>query len=220
MLPIVNERGTPGIAGTVLTGRDGARHLLSCHHVLYGNGAGDGGRIWAVSEHRDRRSYDEIGRTCGGELGRITYAGVTTFIDCAVGALRGDASLPGAVRRALHACASIPAPSGPAVGQRVHKHGWVTGHTWGVIADTRHYERPWLDGQVHEAPGQLLIRPEDRDHCFSAPGESGAAVLDDEDRIVGLLWGANANGDGIAFPIAAAFQHLGLTPAMDGGSRR
>jgi hypothetical protein len=220
MLPIVNERGTPGTVGAILTGHDGTRHLLSCHHVLYGDGAGDGGRIWAVSEHRDGRSYHEIGRTCRGELGRITNAGVTTFIDCAVAALHGEALLPVAVRRALHACASIPAPYGPAVGQRVHKHGWVTGHTSGVIADTAHFERPWLGGQVHEAPGQLLIRPEDQDRCFSAPGESGAAVLDDEDRIVGLLWGANANGDGIAFPAAAAFQHLSLTPAMDGRSGR
>jgi hypothetical protein len=216
MVTIVTERGVPGTVGAVLVDPAGARYLLSCFHVLFGAGARQGGRVWALREGGDGRSYDEIGCTSRGELGRITTSdGGITFVDCAVALLHGAARspLPAAVRRALDGCASVAGVAEPIVGRRVRKHGRVTGRTWGVITDTAHFERPFLCGRVREAPGQILIRPEHRDHCFSAAGESGAAVLDDDDRIVGFLWASNAHGEGIAYPAAAVLRHLNMALA-------
>jgi hypothetical protein len=217
MLPIVTEGRVPGTAGAIVVDEAGARHLLSCFHVLYGNGAGEGGRVWALHDRGESRAYDEIGRTRTGALGRVTVDGGVTFVDCAVARLHDGARFPSETRRALARCASPSAVAEPISGRRVRKDGWVTGRTWGVIADIAHFERPLLCGRVYEAPGQILIRPENGDDCFSAAGESGAAVLDEDDRIVGFLWASNPDGEGIAFPAAPALRHLSMALARGEG---
>lgn len=209
MLSILTERGVPGAAGAVLTDAGGTAYFASCHHVLFGNGGARGGRVWVVLGELWGREYVELGRTSHGLCGRVTHAGRTYFVDCAVGELSG--ALPAAVRRSL---AAAPTATGVAeVGLRVHKKAAITGRTEGVVVDDAHSELPSFEGDQRQAPGQLLVRPDLEDHWFCAPGESGAAVLDGHDRLVGFLWGVNAAGDGIACPALPALHHLGLEPA-------
>jgi len=77
-----------------------------------------------------------------------------------------------------------------------------------VLVDTEHREPMLIDGQVLEAPGQLLVDPANPAVDFSAPGDSGAALLDGAGRMVGLVWGATRDGQGIACPIAPVLEYL------------
>jgi len=209
MLPILTERGVPGTAGAVLTDTGGTAYFASCHHVLFGHGGARGDRVWTVLGDLWAREHVELGRTSHGLCGRVTHAGRTYFVDCAVGEL-SDA-LPATVRKSL---AAAPAAAGVAeVSQRVHKNAAITGRTNGVVVDDAHSELPTFDGEQRQAPGQLLVRPDVEDHWFCTQGESGSALLDDEERLVGFLWGVNAAGDGIACPAIPALHHLGLEPA-------
>ncbi len=208
MLPIVTERGVPGATGAVLTGTGGTAYFASCHHVLFGHGGTRGDRVWAVLGDLWAREHVELGRTSHGLCGRVTHAGRTYFVDCAVGELAHG--LPDVVRRSL---AAAPNATGVAeVGRHVHKDAAITGRTEGVVVDDAHCELPSFEGDQRQAPGQLLVRPDLEDRWFCAPGESGAALLDDE-RLVGFLWGVNAAGYGIACPALPALDHLGLEPA-------
>jgi hypothetical protein len=209
MLPILTEKGVPGAAGAVLTDAGGTAYFASCHHVLFGHGGARGDRVWMVLGDLWAREHVELGRTSHGVCGRVTHAGRTCFVDCAVGEL-SDA-LPAAVRRSL---AAAPTATGVArVSQRVHKDAAITGRTEGVVVDDAHSELPTFDGEESPAPGQLLVRPDLEDHWFCAPGESGAALLDGHELLVGFLWGVNTAGDGIACPAVPALHHLGLEPA-------
>lgn len=210
MLTIVNHKGVPGVLGAVVRDDAGGRFLLTCHHVLYGRGAKTGEPVWAVEERGFGRSFVEIGRTVRGEIGRVTHDGRHGFIDGALASLDEDARLPDFVRRALANAAATGLAEEVVVGQAVSKDAAITGYTRGRIIDTAHFDRPFIDGRTFEAPGQILIRSEDDELCFSAAGESGVAVLDEAHRVVGFLWGSNANGEGIAYPAAAALEHFGV----------
>jgi hypothetical protein len=219
MLPLVNARGVPGALGAVVRTAAGERGFVTCQHVLFGGGAGPGDRVWAMDDGPRGRAFAEIGRTVAGWIGRVTHAGETCFVDCAVGVLHDDARLPPFVVRALADAAAVGAAASAEAGGRVRKAAWVTGVTEGVVADTDHYERPYVHGRSVDAPRQLRVRPLDARLCFSAPGESGAAVLDEAGRVVGFLWGTTPQGEGIACPAAAALEQLGVVLDTGDGER-
>ncbi|MBC7782823.1 MAG: hypothetical protein H7144_03205 [Burkholderiales bacterium] len=76
------------------------------------------------------------------------------------------------------------------------------------MADVCYPDHPYIGERWWNAPGQLLIDSRDDQLNFSAPGDSGAAVLDQQERVIGLLWGTNANGQGIACPIQPVLESL------------
>jgi hypothetical protein len=213
-IQLVNVRGVPGTLGCLLRSGADTELFLTAHHVLYGAGAGTGDRVWAVLDTGDEidaedcgSTYSEVGRTVSGRIGRVTLRGETSFVDCAVGVLaRGDR--PASLRRALRATPQLAVVAPPRVGERVVKGGAVTGVTGGVIVDAAYFDRPFIDGREYEAPGQILIRSADEALLFSAPGDSGAVVLDAQGRAIGLLWGSTVNGEGIACPMAAVLDQL------------
>jgi hypothetical protein len=196
---IVNARGIPGTIGAFVRTADGTACFLTSHHVLFGAGAREGDAVWL---ERDGR-FVEIGRALRGRIGRTTHDGEIVFIDCALGTLH-DARLAdrsGAAGGIADAVA----------GTRVRKTGSTTGTTDGIVDTVTYPDVPFIDGRRYEAPRQLLIRPLDAGTgCFSAAGDSGATVHDERGRIVGLLWGSNANGEGIASPIAPVLAQLGV----------
>jgi hypothetical protein len=211
MIPIVNARGVPGSAGALALGANGTRYFISCSHVLYGRGATTGDRVWVRGESGSRKSWFELGRTARGFLGQISYRGHITFIDCALGRLNDESLLPPPIREAIQEMPLITGAAAAGVGARVSKRGWITGQTHGVVADVDHYDYPGFEDQAQDAPGQILIRPDGDGRNFSAPGESGCAVLESDHRVIGFLWGCNAYGEGIAFPASPALEHLGVT---------
>jgi hypothetical protein len=85
----------------------------------------------------------------------------------------------------------------PRVGERVTKTGAATGTTTGIIIDVN-YSKP---GQPAFGPTQILIKSID-DAVFAAEGDSGSLIVSDSRKAVGLLWGTNTSGEGVASPIA------------------
>jgi len=200
-LRFANARGVPGTAGLLVRGRDGAALLLTSHHVVFGDGAVEGDRVWALPEEGEGAGAVRLGRALRGVLGRVSVGPAACFVDCALIALdAGDR--PAWLAGALAALERPRASAAAAAGQAVRKHGAATGVTEGVVRDVGYADRPFIAGRVWEAPGQLLIAARDAELNFSAPGDSGATVVDHDDRVVGLLWGCNGNGEGIACPIA------------------
>ena len=53
-----------------------------------------------------------------------------------------------------------------------------------------------------------LLDRDPPDLLFCAPGDSGAAVLDTDGRLAGLLWGATESGAGLATPVATVLAAL------------
>jgi hypothetical protein len=211
MFAIVNARGVPGSAGAVVRLAEHGLCLLTCHHVLFGRGAGAGDPVWIADERKEKRRMAEAGHTVGGFIGRVTHEGEACFIDCAVAALHDTSRLPSLVLEAISDSSRFAKLDRAAVGMKVRKSGWITGVTEGVVADTAHYDTPFIEERAFSAPGQILVRPVNPEQCFSAFGESGAAVVDEADRIVGFLWGLNPSGEGVAFPALPALRHLGAS---------
>lgn len=217
-LRVVNSRGVPGAAGALVRDPHGTRYLLVSHHVLFGAGGRPGDRVWATPPGApDGDDMTCLGYARPGAMGRVTVGGEVSFVDAALVELAGDTAYPPWLAEAL--AGDWPAQlAEPVVGARVTKHGPVTGTTEGVVIDTAYPDHPFIGGRTWSAPGQLLVDPADPAQDFSAPGDSGAALLDGERRLVGLLWGTNAAGQGLACPVRPLLEHLGvaLAPATDG----
>lgn len=81
------------------------------------------------------------------------------------------------------------------LGTRVQKHGRTTGYTSGTITQIDATVRVDYDGRSALFEGQLIASP------MSQPGDSGSAVLDEERRVVGLLF-AGSDATTILNPIA------------------
>jgi hypothetical protein len=215
---LVNGRGVPGTAGGIVVGPDGTRFVLGTRHVLFGRGAGAGKPLWA-RVGSIRSPFTWIGRVAHGTVGRVFHRGGPVFVDCAVGVLDGKAALPPDLEVALHEAGLVEGVADARIGAHVTKVGAATGWTEGVVADVAYPDRPLVEDRVYEAPNQLLVRPRLSEEAFSAPGDSGALLLDERGFVVGLMWGCNANGEGIACPIAPVLACLGVS-MPNGGSGR
>jgi hypothetical protein len=213
-LRIANARGVPGTAGTLVCDAAGARFVLANHHVVFGGGAADGDRVWAVPPDVEDAEREAIwlGRARRGQIGRVTFGGETYFVDCALVELADATRFPSWLQTSVSGpWPSVAAAAAP--GMRVVKNGVTTGRTEGVLVDVAYPDHPFVGGRWWDAPGQLLVDSLDPELNFSAPGDSGAALLDERGRVVGLLWGSNENGQGIACPIDPVLDSLGVTLA-------
>ncbi|WP_051453826.1 hypothetical protein [Paraburkholderia caribensis] len=205
-LQIANAKGVPGTVGALVRGEDGGLLLLANHHVVFGGGAVKGDHVWALDDDGGRV---HIGHGLHGRLGRVTYGDQTHFVDCAVIGLRTRELLPDWVNAALD---RLPqATASPRPGLAVQKLGPGTGHTRGVIATVEHFDAPYILGCAYQAPRQLLVDPADPELRFCGEGDSGAAVVDESGRIVGLLWGTTGTSHGIASPIGPVLHALSVT---------
>lgn len=209
---IVNSRGVPGtLACLAHTLHDRQAVLLSNWHVLFGNGACEDDAVWLVSEFTRKRRYSALGRTLYGKVGVVRFGREQHYIDCAVASCACTAP-NGHVLGAT--TARVPFVEGhetPQVGTLVTKTGAATGTTTGIILDTNYSET--LDDQAYSAPAQILIRPIDGRPAFSSEGDSGSLLLNDSNKAVGLLWGTNTRGEGIACPIAPVLYAMNITLA-------
>jgi hypothetical protein len=193
----------------------GRRLLLVNYHVVFGGGAAAGDPVWAIPpgcEGDCGRDGVCIGVAERGCLGRVTFAGDTCFLDCAVVALKDEGRCPEWLGNAL-AGTALPESAEPKIGMQVSKTGATSGCTEGCLVDVAYSDHPFVDGRWRSAPGQLLVEPRTVELNFAAPGDSGASLVDEQGRIVGILWGSNANGQGIACPIAPVLASLGVSLA-------
>ncbi|MFF2949748.1 hypothetical protein ACFVVU_00125 [Kitasatospora sp. NPDC057965] len=214
---IVNARGVPGVAGVLVRDSRGVTYLLASHHVVYGAGAEEGDIVWALplsADPADPAGPVEpapLGRARRGHLGLVEFAGEACYVDGALVELDDAPNRPAWLRDAL--AGAWPTAAGRAEpGAAAHKRGAATGLTRGTVLDVAYPDRPFIDGREWTAPGQLLVASRDPSRAFSAPGDSGAPLLDDRGRVLGLLWGATAAGDGVACPAEPLLNRLGVDP--------
>lgn len=204
---IVNAKGVPGTLGCLaITLHDRRLVLATSHHVLFGGGAGEHDRVWLVRGTHEQRSFACAGRAGYGRAGTVRHGDGTVHVDCAVAELDSQAVSPGS--RIVEDAASDLPPLAP--GDLVTKTGAATGSTHGVVVDVDYVARLLVAGKWHEAPGQILVRSAARGSPFSAEGDSGAVLRNECGAVVGLLWGANTRGDGIACPIAPVLYVLNI----------
>ena len=187
---IVSSRGIPGTAGALArTRHDGRRVLLTTWHVLFGDDE-EGGEVFVGEEAAGRALY--------GKLGLVQLDGDEVHVDCAVASYEGR-------------CNDLPRGHASArAGQPVTKHGAATGITRGVIVSVDFANDVLVGGRTYRASRQILVRSSDGTP-FSAEGDSGALLLDENERAVGLLWGANTSGEGVACPIAPVLYAMNIT---------
>lgn len=201
---IANARGVPGTLGCVAhTRHDRQPVLLSTWHVLFGNGARQGDAIWSISEADEQQTFHALGQTLYGQLGAVRFGGGDFYIDCAVGSCASLA--PAIAERSLPVTtATMPVVTGhdaARVGSHVTKTGAATGITSGIITDISYSTVVDAGGSRSIAPKQILVRATGGHAVFSAEGDSGALILDESNRAVGLLWGTNTRGEGVACAI-------------------
>lgn len=211
-LQIASARGVPGTAGPMVRNRERARLLLANYHVLLGPGASVGDEVWAISPDDSGIAPEAtpIGRVLCGHLGTVSFANEVYFVDCALIELSDSFEIAQWLRAALVAITRSSQITTGVPGMRLSKNGAATGRTEGVLVDVAYPDRPFIADRGWEAPRQLLVDSRDPELNFSAPGDSGAALFDDRGRVVGLLWGSNGTGQGIACPIGPVLDCLGV----------
>lgn len=107
-------------------------------------------------------------------------------------------------------------PAGSAVpGEAVRKIGAATGLTVGTVVDVAYPDVAAIENRVYAAPRQILIRAA-HGQAFSSEGDSGAAVVNTREEVVGLLWGTTARGEGVACHIEPALRALDISLVPDG----
>jgi endonuclease G len=207
---IANARGTPGTLGCFgLTLDDRQPVMLTSHHVLFGAGGLEQEPVWLV----EGASATPVGRTRHGKRGAVRHGGADFHVDCATAGFEG-------LRQGV---TLVPESAGsvPSVGAIVHKVGAATGATRGVVADTNYSETVSIEGRSVSTLGQILVRAENPAAPFSAAGDSGAALRNEDGAVIGLIWGRSTNGGALACPIAPVLWvlHVQLARVAESGTR-
>lgn len=209
---IANQRGVPGTLGCWASRTvTGEPVLLSNYHVLFGRRCRAGDVIWRVRPGSSKYEFQPIATSLMGKAGNVRFRGADYFIDAAIGTR--DESVARSDEE--HETDSRSTVADAVLGSLVSKTGAATGRTVGTIVDICYPDRWHCDLESAAAPNQLLIQPEsdggpEKSEAFSRMGDSGAVIRDEASYVVGLLWGSNARGEGIACHIGPVIQELDI----------
>jgi hypothetical protein len=213
---IANVHGIPGTLGCLARkAADGREVFITNQHVVFAGGTLPGDPVWGIRKTPGGRKKVLLGRLLHGRIGMVGYEGKNYHIDAAIGSIDGmdtkDVFLPATVYSSW---------TWAVVGSRVSKNGYASGRTEGIVVDDSYTERASVNGVSFIMENQLLIRPltENRDpssfrgaSSFCEKGDSGAMVEDEAGRVIGLLWGRNHQGEGLASPIGPVLESLDIT---------
>lgn len=205
---IANARGVPGTLGCIVrTVPDSQPAILSNWHVLFGHGSPEHSTVWAVDDSAGTRRFLAIGKTLYGKLGTVQLGSKAYYVDCAVGScsISDDWSSRRSAPPLVISGHDTVQPGSP-----VTKVGAATGVTAGIVVDTGYSDVAWTEGRHYAAPHQLLVKPIDGLAAFSAAGDSGAIIVNAAGKAIGLLWGTNSRGEGIASPIEPVLYTLNV----------
>jgi hypothetical protein len=207
--------GASGTAGAIVQDPNGVRHLLSCNHVLYLNGAvlrgrdsasvvspaGKGSRAVAVVR--------EIPAFC-----RLTTS-ANNAGDFAVAELTAP-DFRTHTRGMPKLRWQRPIPASTAVGRRVWKAGAATGVTSGVVKSSEYGVSLWFDSMNarFRFARQLLIGSEEG-AAFSDAGDSGALLVTEDGAGVAMVCAQTSHGT-VASPLAGLFESLDLHFVLEG----
>lgn len=203
---IANARGIPGTLGCLALTLDDRRLVfLTSHHVLFGAGAREQEPVWIAAENA-QQSFRRAARSRHGRRGTVNHAGVEVYVDCATAEL-DEQSVPSGWRVTETAAGDVAALK---PGDPVTKTGAATGTTHGIVENIQFCEKALIEGHSQQAQGQILVRPLTPGNAFTAEGDSGAALRNEDGAVVGLVWGVSASGDALACPIAPVLWLLNI----------
>lgn len=206
---IANSKGVPGTLGCLVRKRDeNIWYLLTNAHVLSGQKALIGEPIWLIDYQPDGTYQCHlIGKTIQMEIGIIMYKGGRYFIDCALGQLESGTQTS---HRFASSVLDMDGTDIPNIGEKVIKIGAGSGLTHGIITDICYPDHAYINRKSFEAPNQILIAPAQPGDIFSRAGDSGSIILNEANKAIGLLWGSNAKGEGIACHITPVLKALDI----------
>jgi hypothetical protein len=201
---IVNSRGIPGTLGCVARARHNGRTvLLTTWHVLFGHDIPVSSTVWLAS---DTDRWSRLGTSLYGKLGDMQFEGQRYYLDCAVASID---EIPGHIAPDIVTC-NFSGYGWAEPNTMVRKTGSASGTTWGIVADVSFAESVTFAGKKSMAERQLLIESHNPNEPFAVEGDSGAVVVDERNRAVGLLWGTRVDGDALAAPIAPVLFAMNL----------
>ena len=221
-LPVSATRGLAGTAGAITrepaTGR---LLLLGAGHVMT---SGQDAALWQPTPCvKSGCTCNQVGSVERARQGCVEHAGHQYFVDVAVATIEADVPLDTRI-----AGVAIVGVTRAERGMRVWKLGAATGRTEGVVLDERHVEIARTAAGDVRAVNQILIRALGGRPVFSLVGDSGALVMDEKNRAVGMLWGASPSGDAVACHLEPALDALAIevaaevtrgAPALPGAAR-
>ena len=211
---IANCKGILGTAGCLAYLRkSGEPVILSAWHVMFGKGAVINDKVWLARQFRECHSVTEVGKVVAGKIGNIWYHNWEVYVDCAISTF---------TLNNYQVLTTVVEGYGEAfIGDSVYKIGAATGMTKGIVIKHPHFDKACIEGNTVLAKSQLLIRSKNG-IPFSSNGDSGSVILNMENKVVGLLWGTNCWGEGLACPIAPVMSMLNIefnaSPELNAGS--
>ncbi len=210
-LPVSATPNLIGTLGAVVRDRfDGTLLLLGTSHVLFPSGL-SGSPIWQPTPCAQKGcDCNRVGFASRDCCDIVVCGGHRYFIDCAVARLDEDVPCDSTIAGRCVAGVGSALP-----GARVWKLGAASGQTSGIVIDNLHEETALVGEEYRLVPNQILVQPLPKNphaanHQFSTIGDSGAVMLDEEDRAVGLLWGASPGGYALACPIGPVLETLAI----------
>jgi hypothetical protein len=165
--------------------------LLSNHHVLFSDAARSGEKI----------GQPDIDNKCccccayvNGEVGIILNPSFDNeSVDCAIASINAGVATDIILNNIMTTTElRILGTAGVVVGDTVRKIGGSSGYTIGTVNS--------ITGPTTDKINQIFIRPVDAEtytegtngkKAFSDDGDSGSVIINEENNIVGLLWGGD-----------------------------
>ncbi len=197
-IQIGNGSGSVGTLGCLAKRNDEEDWVVvSNHHVLM---AGDK----SLSDDIDAGQPDYCACCCCGcnEIGKVLNAAIGGLVDCAIASINADITK-------VHEIVEIGAVAGSAeavVGDVVRKRGRTTGLTEGEVIDVNY---PTTSTAGHSFTDQLRIAPAAGFERWSNSGDSGSAVVNEDNQVVGIHWGGS-EGRGTVCKIANVMSAMNI----------
>jgi hypothetical protein len=210
-----NSYGTLGWFATKVS--DNSNVVLTNKHVLWGEPPPSG-----VSTDSDKLSQPLWEKKCCCEyhvVGERLIGIKQDGLDCAIGRLNSEETPALHIgNRSTNVTLKVAGTDDAIVGVPVKKIGARSGFTEGVVIDIEGATQGTIiapNGDVigpYVAGRQILVWPADNETyihengkpAFANHGDSGAVLLDTDNKIVGLIWGDDPTAPGVSRSIGAA----------------
>jgi hypothetical protein len=197
-----NHPGPGSIACFVLCNQTGQPMILGNEHVMraeFGTATRDAPEIYQPSKGNGAGERDAVATYARGIL--------DARIDAAVAYLKGGVEYANRTPEgeALRGSSGIYR-----VGQSVWKRGTASRRTDGRIEDVsanKSVPHARFGGAINFA-NQIEVKVAGAKSEFQIPGDSGSALFNDQNEIIGIMHGGGMNGGGIATPIQRVFDLL------------
>lgn len=205
-IQIGNGSGSVGTLGCLAKRNDGgAWVIVSNHHVMLA-----GGKNLSDEVKIGQPDYSPCCCCSCGEIGEVVDAAIGGLVDCAIATINDDTSF-------VNEIAQIGPVKGKAtavVGETVRKTGRTTGQTSGTVIDINY---PTTSTNGNSFTAQIRINPAAGVTKFSDNGDSGSAIVNSDEEVVGILWGGNT-GPGVASHIANVESTMAITIQATSGA--